>query len=269
MIKKKLALVVLAISVPLTWTGCDSSAQRGANTQTVTQPEQEKITPLVEQRPIDMFDDGILVPLLTLETVQRDLGLSADQINKIQVNVKTAKAMEEELWTKQREIMPFRQKFSSEEHEERQRKFQPIWDEMSRKGKELSKKTLEILSPDQIKRLKQIQIQASIVAALEYPEIIKTLGISDEQEKRIRDLSDAIGSRVMSEHPPMHGATPDERRRSLINWYKASDKAFKEATESFLDVLTPEQRAKFDKLEGKKIEVERHEADRLPKNYDY
>ena len=36
---------------------------------------------------------------------------------------------------------------------------------------------------------------------------------------------------------------------------KESDKIQAEATKPILDVLTPEQRAKFDKLQGRKIEV--------------
>ena len=127
----------------------------------------------------------------------------------------------------------------AEEYESRDRKFQPVWDEMERKAKELATKTLAILTPDQIKRLKQIQIQAAIPAALGSPEIIKALGISDEQSKRIRDVGDAVDSKII---PPFRGNTPDERRRSTTEWYKTSRKVWKEATPSLLDILTPEQR---------------------------
>ncbi len=49
--------------------------------------------------------------------------------------------------------------------------------------------------------------------------------------------------------------SPKERRQKMIEFMKESDKAQAEANKPILDVLTPEQRAKLEKLQGKKIEV--------------
>ena len=61
----------------------------------------------------------------------------------------------------------------------------------------------------------------------------------------------------LAEWSNIGGVNPKERRQRLIEFMKESDKAQTEATKPILDILTPEQRAKFEKLQGRKVEVTR------------
>ena len=112
-----------------------------------------------------------------------------------------------------------------------------------------------MLTPSQGERLKQIQLQAAIPAALARPEIIKALDISDEQRGRMRALFDHMEEEELAKLPDLRQISPKERRQKLIESLKDRDKIQAEATNRLLDVLNPEQRAKFEKLQGKRVEV--------------
>jgi hypothetical protein len=112
-----------------------------------------------------------------------------------------------------------------------------------------------ILTPSQSERLKQIQLQRAIAAALAQPELIKALDISEEQLAKIRPLSERIGEKRLAELHDLDGLTPKERRKKSIELSKEWDKAQAEANKLALDVLTPEQRAKLEKFVGKEIDV--------------
>ena len=137
MITRKLGLAFLAIAGSFTWTICDSAEQPSEEVQTVVQPEQKKAALPVGRRDVESEAKWRLIQLLTLETVQKDLGLSAEQINKIKENFKIGKEVSKRFYAKLREILPTGQRFSSEEAEARKRRFQPVWDDMDRKAKEL------------------------------------------------------------------------------------------------------------------------------------
>src|SRR5206468_4308732 len=53
---------------------------------------------------------------------------------------------------------------------------------------EFNPKVKELLSADQFKRLKQIQIQAQGSAALNNPEVASELKLSDDQKKQLTEL---------------------------------------------------------------------------------
>jgi len=199
--------------------------------------------------------DANLYRLLMLETVQKDLGLTVDQIEKIKGFAKIGLEQYHDFVAKHNEILPPSQSFPSEEFEARQRKLQQMMDELQSKGKELSTKVGAMLTPAQLERLKQIQIQATVPGVLARPQMIKALGISKEQGEKIRALCDGVDEKFLAEHPALRGHGPKERRQDLIKIMKEQDKAWEQARKPILDVLTPEQRAKLDKLQGKKIEI--------------
>ena len=70
------------------------------------------------------------------------------------------------------------------------RKLRALNDDYKQEGKELRAKVLAMLTPSQMERLKQIQLQSAIPAALARPEVIKALDISEEQLAKIRAISD-------------------------------------------------------------------------------
>ena len=60
-----------------------------------------------------------------------------------------------------------------------------------------------------------------------------------------------------------------ERRQKLIDFQKEDDKAAGRENERVLDILTPEQRAKFEKLTGKKINVTWQYDSLIPEDADF
>jgi Spy/CpxP family protein refolding chaperone len=206
-----------------------------------------------------MDDDSIHVRLLTMETVQKDLGLRDDQIEKIRDCVRIARELYRDFPAKSRELLSPSRHFTPEEAEKAEarwkREFRALSEDLNRKSKVLQTKVLAMLTPSQRERLKQIQLQAVVPAALTRPEIVKALDISEEQRGRIRALRDRTAEKRLAKWSEIDRLRPQERRQKLTEFVKESDKAQAELKRLVLDVLTPEQRAKFQELQGKKIDV--------------
>jgi hypothetical protein len=89
------------------------------------------------------------------------------------------------------------------------------------KGKESRAKALALLTSGQSKRLKQIEIQATIASAITRPEIIKALDISDEQRAKIQVLRDDMEGRLSAKWLDMGGLDPKDREAASSNWHKS------------------------------------------------
>ena len=173
---------------------------------------QKKAGPTLVRAKLD--DDSIRVRLLVVETVQKDLGLTADQIGKIKEIVSRSPRSDcGNSLPKLREILPPPRHFSTEESEAREQEFRALSEDVKRKSKELKTKALAMLTPSQSERPKQIQLQAAIPAALARPEIIKALDISEEQREKIRALRDhggeTVGQVARSPQPQPQGTPPE------------------------------------------------------------
>ena len=267
MIARRLGLVVLAIATPLTWTGCLPAVQQPVENQKGSPLVQKKARPTFKRVKPD--DDWARVRLLTLETVQKDLGLTADQIGKIRDSVKFSEGQFREFRARSREVFPPSRSFPTEEFEARKQEFRALSEDFKRKGKELQTKVLGMLTPSQSERLKQIQLQAAVWAALTRPEIIKALDVSEEQRGKIRALCDRTNEKLSAEWPDLRDLSPKERRQKMIEFMKESDKAWAEVTELILDVLTPGQRTRFEKLRGNKIELARPYDTLIPEDAEF
>jgi Spy/CpxP family protein refolding chaperone len=128
-------------------------------------------------------------------------------------------------------------------------KLKALADEMRDASREeraaLQKKVSDILKPDQLDRVKQIQVQAAGAAALANPDVAKTLGLSDEQTTKLKALQDEART---SMRDAMQNVPREERRTKMAELRKENmDKALK--------VLTADQQAKFEKLQGPKFDV--------------
>ncbi len=191
-----------------------------------------------------------------LETVQRDLGLTADQIGKLRDIAKAAEAWRpRDFIAEAREILPPSQPFSPKESEERRRKLRAWYDDLRSKQKELWTKALATLTPNQNARLRQIQLQVAIPDALARPEIIKALDVSEEQRAKIQSLLNQLHERRLAERPVLRGLNPKERGQKTVEFMRKWDEAGAAATKGVLDVLTPEQRTKLERLQGNKIDA--------------
>lgn len=125
-------------------------------------------------------------------------------------------------------------------------------EKIQERAKENKKKVEELLKPEQRERLEQIALQIGGGAALSRPEIADKLGLSDEQKKKLEKISEDAQQKRMdlfSAGPPSDQQEMQDRMQKV---QKINDEQKSKATE----VLTAEQKDKFEKMQGKKFDFD-------------
>ena len=263
MIARRLSFFVLTVAFCIALTGCRRAVQPPEGNKKSRPIMEKKGGRKVMQAPMD--DDTLRINLVMTETVQSDLRLTADQIEKLRDYGKAQIQRNQEFFAQLRKILPPSQRFTPEEYEARNQRYKKLAKDFGSKDREFRSKALAILTHGQTERLKQIQFQVYVPVALTRPEIIKAIGISEEQLARIRVLRDRDNQRQLALWPDLRGLKPEQRRQKQINFVKSSHEAAAKATKYFLDVLTPEQRAEFEKIQGNKINLARLRDELIPK----
>jgi Spy/CpxP family protein refolding chaperone len=170
--------------------------------------------------------------LLRLDQVQKELNLTDDQKEKIK--------------TLTQDLMPGRPpEGQAPSREERQARM-----EKARKA------LADILKPEQMERFKQIEIQVQGAAALMNPDIAKTLAITDDQKAKLKAIGDETREKMQKLFESMRDLSRDEREAKRTENQKAIRELGKEAMDKSLAVLTSEQRDKFEKMKGKKFDLD-------------
>jgi Spy/CpxP family protein refolding chaperone len=103
----------------------------------------------------------------------------------------------------------------------------PSREEMRQRAEKLDGEIKEILLPNQMERLNQIRVQLMGPAAFQDPDVAKDLGISEDQQKKMTTLRDEFMK---------------DFQKKLMEHIAAA--------------LTPEQKAKFEKLIGEKFDLD-------------
>jgi uncharacterized membrane protein len=127
------------------------------------------------------------------------------------------------------------QNLSQEEREKRMEEFQKA-------GKAFEEKLNKILKPEQQARLKQLNLQRQGAMALSQPELAKQLGLTEDQQKKIRGIQE-------SGRPNFQDLSPEERQKLMAEIRERQEKVQGEV----LAVLTDEQKAKYAELKGKEF----------------
>jgi hypothetical protein len=113
-------------------------------------------------------------------------------------------------------------------------------------GEENQKVIAGVLKPEQVKRLKQIEVQFQGVRALQSEEVVKALDLTADQKRRGKTLvEDFDNDAIKNAQRPADG-------REL---QKAHQKLFMEAVKKIPSLLTPEQRKKWKELTGAPFEL--------------
>jgi hypothetical protein len=116
--------------------------------------------------------------LLQNESVQKELKIDSSAADKIKVAVQTVQDRHKDDLAKVREIT---------DQTERRQKNQELSRTMS---DETLKAVSDILTPDQLKRFKQIRLQQAGVQAFTQPDIQKSLNLTDEQKDAVKTISE-------------------------------------------------------------------------------
>ena len=168
--------------------------------------------------------------LLGREEVQKELKLSTEQTTKVRDSAAEARSQMEELGSSLRDLSP----------EERREKMQGARGEIEKKAKELRAKVDAVLDAPQKERLKQLVLQRrGAMGALADPEVATALNLTEEQKKKLEELRPGRGQGG----GPGGGGGGGDR-----------EAAMKERNEKALSILTAEQKAQLEKLQGPKFD---------------
>jgi len=161
--------------------------------------------------------------LTTNEKVQADLKLTDDQKEQIKKIIADAPR-------------PMRDPNMS--REERMAKAQEA-------RKDLEDKINTVLNDSQKTRIKEIRLQVRGVQALSDKTVAESLKLTDDQVNKIKDLNKSLTD---ARTAAFSGGRPDQDAMDKLTKLRT------ETNEKILAVLTPDQKASFEKMQGAKIE---------------
>jgi Spy/CpxP family protein refolding chaperone len=168
-----------------------------------------------------MMGRNVGMMLLMREDVQRELNLS-----------QTQKARLEQLRQEMQQAMQELRDLPPEQRRERMQALRQKYDPAT------------ILNETQRKRLRELELQWQGPFALTDPEIAKQVGLTEEQQAKIRGI-------IQETFQSMRGqpGQPGERMQEF-------QKAREQAEKRMLEVLTPAQREKWQQMLGKPFEFQ-------------
>jgi hypothetical protein len=182
---------------------------------------------------------GNLLGLLRSQDVQNELQLTTDQKDKLQDAAQSMGNMRERM-----------QGLQDLSQEERRAKMQEIMTEMQEKTE---KQLAEILQPAQLQRLKEIRLQVIGAAALALPEVAKALDITAEQTDKLKAIQQQMQDKMRE---AMQGAADLSQEERMAKMRETMQQGMKDGAAKALEVLTPQQKEAFEKLKGKKIDID-------------
>ncbi len=139
------------------------------------------------------------------------------------------------------------QKIRDMSEEERTKLFAEARKKTEAATKELDAKVAKLLDAGQLERLEQLQLQREGVAAFNRPEIAKKLGLSEEQQAKIRKIQEE--ARRAAGGFPGRDATDEERQEFFAQMRKRGEKV----QADLLAVLTDQQQQKWTEMKGKEF----------------
>jgi hypothetical protein len=168
-----------------------------------------------------------LAGLVQMEPVQKELKLDQEQVTKVKDAVQKVQAKHQDDFAKLRDLP----------REEQQPKRQ----ELTRTVNEETLKAIsDILKPDQVKRLKQLELQQAGMVAFSRPDVQKALNLTDEQKQKVRSIADAAGQEMRDIFQGGAAAGAQEKIAEMR----------KKTMEKIQGVLTDDQKKTWKELTG-------------------
>jgi Spy/CpxP family protein refolding chaperone len=157
------------------------------------------------------------------ETVQKDLALTEAQKESI-------KSISDDFRSSMRDLS----------QEDRQSKMPEL-------RKAMEDKIAVVLTDKQKARMKEIRLQVQGPAALSTKEVAAALKLTDDQAQKIADLNKSLDDARREAFQGGGGGDPDAREKLATLRTETNDK--------ILAVLSSEQKASFEKMQGAKIDL--------------
>jgi Spy/CpxP family protein refolding chaperone len=166
----------------------------------------------------------------------------------VQKELKLTEAQKKSLQTLPQSLRPPRQgaprsqpgQSSQPGQGQRERGPRPNFEEM------MLKAIKDILTPAQEKRLEELTLQWMGPPALLWPDVAKKVGLTTQQQQKIRELEQAHSQKARETFQRGRN-NPQEREKMLQQWVKLR----KELDTKILALLTPAQKQKWQSLQGK------------------
>ena len=194
--------------------------------------------------------------VLTNKDLQQELKVTDDQKGKL----KDVTAKQTDLNKKQAEL------FTGGTRPD-MAKMQEMQKERTALTEEVKKVTDEVLTADQKKRFKQIEIQAMGMRAFANADVVKTLAITDDEKKALKDIADAytkertdlakeLGVAVPGAGGgrPAAGATPPDAEK-VAEFTKKLKPLSEAAMEKSVKALNADQQKQWTEMIGAKFDT--------------
>jgi len=193
------------------------------------------------RRPGRFLGRGSLLGLLRLEQVRKEMKLTEEQTAKIKEIVEKLGAEMREQFTALREI---------EDRAQRRAKMTELGDQFDSK---LREQLRDVVPREQMMRLYQIRMQIRpVVDSLSNRYVVRRLELTEEQQKKIADISKEMQAKQSELFGTMRDATDEQRSEAFQKLRQIRDDADQKA----LAVLTAKQKEAFEKMKGEKFELE-------------
>jgi hypothetical protein len=190
------------------------------------------------------FGFGGPTQLINSKTVQKELKIDEDQANKL-------KEWAREFGARQREKMQALFQGGNTDREK-------IAEAMAEQTKEAYKQIGAILKEDQVKRLRQIEVQVAGSRAFGLPHVKEALKITDEQEEKIRDIGRSSFKEIaeLREEYGLKGfggpkLEPDKQKE----YDKKMAAITKDQMDKVMATLSDEQKKAYKDLTGEAVDV--------------
>jgi hypothetical protein len=188
---------------------------------------------------------GSLDMLLQNAGVQKELGLKDEQLSKVKEVIRDVRLKHREDWEKLRDLSP----------EERREKLPQLIKLVS---DDITKSLGEVLSPAQLKRLKQIKWQNDGLRAFSEEDVNKVLKLTEPQREKIR----TINEEALQEFAAIFQGSDSPPSGNYQDAMKKVTTLRKETLAKGVAALTPEQKKAWKDLVGNPFEVRFEQSNR-------
>ncbi|MHB1034900.1 MAG: Spy/CpxP family protein refolding chaperone [Pirellulales bacterium] len=191
---------------------------------------------------------GSFLGLLGEEKVQKELKLSAEQIEKVKAAGEKVRGELEKDSAGLRDI---------QDQAQRRAKMTELADKADQQAREQLR---DVLTQEQWMRLYQIRLQVrGLAVSLKNPRVAERLKLTDEQKTKAAEIEKAMGEKSAEAFGGLRDLSQDDRRAKMGEVRDKLRKIRSEADEKALELLTPEQKENLDKMKGEKFELTREE----------
>jgi hypothetical protein len=210
---------------------------------------------------------GGVAGLIQSEQVQQELKLSEAQVEKV-------RELGQEIREEMRKFFGGREGAEDLTREQRMARMQEAMEkfrqEAEKRAPEIEKRVRDILEPAQYKRVKQIEMQLQGVDALVRADIIQALGITEDQQKKIKEVlekrnkkREELGEQMRGMFEGFRDMSDEKREQARAKGEELREKGRaiqSEAQKNAMGVLTDDQKAMMPNLMGEPFEFRRPEG---------